>query len=119
MTGAVLLVRELRDRGVANIYTLCGNGLDPILNAAQRGGLRVIDTRNEQAAGYMADAAGRLTRRVGVVAASAGVAHINALTGVGNAFFDGSPLLLITGATDSATVGRGHFQDMDRYLQHF
>ena len=113
MNGADLLIRELMERGVVNIFTLCGNGLDPILNAAQNFGLRVIDTRNEQAAGYMADAVGRLTRRVGVAAASAGVAHINALTGVCNSFFDGSPMLLITGATESATVGRGHFQDMD------
>ena len=113
MTGAELLVRELMDRGVSNIYTLCGNGLDPLLGACQKAGVRVIDTRNEQSAGYMADAVGRLTRTVGVAAASAGVAHINALTGVGNAFFDGSPMLLITGATDSANVGRGHFQDMD------
>jgi acetolactate synthase-1/2/3 large subunit len=113
MLGADRLIRELLDRGVSNIYTLCGNGLDPILGAAQKAGLRVIDVRNEQAAGYMADAVGRLTRRVGVAAASAGVAHINALTGVCNAWFDGAPMLLITGATDSATVGRGHFQDMD------
>ncbi len=108
-----MLVRELMGRGVSNIYTLCGNGLDPLLGACQKVGLRVIDTRNEQSAGYMADAVGRLTRTVGVAAASAGVAHINALTGVGNAFFDGSPMLLITGATDSPNVGRGHFQDMD------
>jgi acetolactate synthase-1/2/3 large subunit len=113
MRGAELLVRELMDRGISNIYTLCGNGLDPLLRASQKAGLRVIDTRNEQSAGYMADAVGRLTRTVGVAAASAGVAHINALTGVGNSFFDGSPMLLITGATDSANVGRGHFQDMD------
>ncbi len=113
MTGADILIRELMDRGVENIFTLCGNGLDLILTAAQESGMRVIDTRNEQAAGYMADAVGRLTRRVGVAAASAGVAHINALTGVCNAFFDGSPMLLITGATASETVGRGHFQDMD------
>ena len=112
MTGADLLARELMERGVRNIYTLCGNGLDLILTAAQNAGIRVIDTRNEQAAGYMADAAGRLTRQVGVAATSAGVAHINALTGVCNAFFDGSPMLLITGASISE-LGRGHFQDMD------
>ncbi len=113
MLGADRFIRELLDRGVPSLYTLCGNGLDPILGAAQKAGLRVIDVRNEQAAGYMADAVGRLTRGVGVAATSAGVAHINALTGVCNAWFDGAPMLLITGATDSATVGRGHFQDMD------
>ena len=113
MTGADVLIRDLKEAGVPCIYTLCGNGLEPILTACRRGGMRVIDTRNEQAAAYMADTAGRLTRRPGVVATSSGVAHLNALTGVGNAWFDGSPMLLITGATDSATTGRGNFQDMD------
>jgi len=113
MTGAELLIAELQRREVSCLYTLCGNGLDPILAACHQAGLRVIDTRNEQAAAYMADAAGRLTRKVGVCAVSSGVAHINALTGVCNAWFDGAPMLLITGATDSATQGRGHFQDMD------
>jgi len=113
MTGADVLIRDLKEAGVPCIYTLCGNGLEPILTACHRAGMRVIDTRNEQAAAYMADTAGRLTRRVGVVATSSGVAHLNALTGVCNAWFDGSPMLLITGATDSATAGRGNFQDMD------
>jgi len=113
MTGADVLIRDLKEAGVPCIYTLCGNGLEPILTACGRAGMRVIDTRNEQAAAYMADTAGRLTRRVGVVATSSGVAHLNALTGVCNAWFDGSPMLLITGATDSATAGRGNFQDMD------
>ena len=113
MNGADLLVRELMNRDVPCIYTLCGNGLDPLLIAALQAGLRVIDTRNEQAAAYMADAAGRLMRRVGVTAVSSGVAHINGLMGVANAWFDGSPMLLITGATHSAMVGRGAFQDMD------
>ena len=113
MTGADVLIRDLKEAGVPCIYTLCGNGLEPILTACHRAGMRVIDTRNEQAAAYMADTAGKLTRRPGVVATSSGVAHLNALTGVGNAWFDGAPLLLITGATDSATAGRGNFQDMD------
>jgi acetolactate synthase-1/2/3 large subunit len=113
MNAADLLVRELQARDVDCIYTLCGNGLDPLFDATYRANMRVIDTRNEQAAAYMADAAGRLTRKLGVVAVSTGVAHINALTGVCNAWYDGSPMLLITGGSDSAYAGRGNFQDMD------
>jgi acetolactate synthase-1/2/3 large subunit len=113
MTGADILIRDLKGAGVSCIYALVGNGLEPILTASHKAGMRIIDTRNEQAAAYMADTAGRLTRRPGVVAASSGVAHLNALTGVGNAWFDGSPMLLLTGATESATAGRGNFQDMD------
>lgn len=114
MTGAELFVRGLRQHGVNWIATLCGHGLDPLLNAARQAGLRLIDVRNEQTCAYLADAFGRLTGRPGVCAVSSGVAHVNALTGVANAFFDGAPLLLISGAGPTATAGKGHFQDLDQ-----
>jgi len=114
MTGADLLVQELQARGVPFVAVLCGNGLDPLLIAAAQAGLRLVDTRNEQAASYIADAYARLTGRVGVCAVSSGVAHVNALAGVLNAYYDGAPLLLITGASSSATLGRGGFQDLDQ-----
>lgn len=113
LTGADLLVRELQARGVPFMSVLCGNGLDPLLAAATRVGLRLVDTRNEQAASYIADAYARLSGRVGVCAVSSGVAHVNALAGVLNAHFDGAPVLLITGASPSAYLGRGVFQDLD------
>jgi acetolactate synthase-1/2/3 large subunit len=113
LTGADLLVRQLIAHGVPFVSTLCGNGLDPFYAACKRHGLRLVDVRNEQAAAYMADAVGRLTRRVGVCSASSGVAHVNALTGLTNAYFDGSPVLLITGASESRTAGMGSFQDLD------
>src|SRR6516164_45131 len=113
MTGADLLVSQLKAHDVPFVPTLCGNGLDPFYVACKRHGLRLVDVRNEQAAGYMADAVGRLTRRVGVCTSSSGVAHLNALTGVVNAYFDGSPMLLITGASESRTSGMGNFQDLD------
>ena len=61
MTGADLLVRLLKAQDVPFVLTLCGNGLDPLYAACKRQGLRLVDVRNEQAAGYMADAVGRLT----------------------------------------------------------
>jgi acetolactate synthase-1/2/3 large subunit len=114
MTGADLFVRELQARGVSWIATLCGHGLDPLYAACRDAGLRLIDTRNEQAASYMADACGRLTRRPGVVAVSSGIAHVNALAGVTCAYFDHAPLLLVSGSAAVATQGRGHFQDLDQ-----
>jgi len=113
MTGADVMARQLKARGVPFVSTLCGNGLDPFYDACRRHGMRLVDVRNEQAAGYMADAVGRLTRRVGVCSASSGVAHVNALTGLTNAHFDGSPVLLLTGASASGTAGMGNFQDLD------
>lgn len=114
MNGAELLVQELGKRGVDYIATLCGHGLDPVDAACRDAGMHLVDVRNEQAAGYIADATGRLTRRVGVCAVSSGVAHANALTGVVNAFFDGAPMLLISGSGPVSTAGMGHFQDLDQ-----
>jgi acetolactate synthase-1/2/3 large subunit len=114
MTAAELFVQDLRRRGVDWIATLCGHGLDPLLNAARQAGIRLVDARNEQTCAYVADAFGRLTRRPGVCAVSSGVALVNALTGVSNASFDCAPMLLVSGAGSTATAGKGHFQDLDQ-----
>jgi acetolactate synthase-1/2/3 large subunit len=114
VTAAEILVHELRSRGVDWIATLCGHGLDPLLHAAHVAGMRLVDVRNEQTCAYMAEAFGRLTGRPGVCAVSSGVAHLNALTGVANAWFDRAPMLLISGAGAHRTAGMGHFQDMDQ-----
>src|SRR5689334_3859845 len=114
MTAADLLVRALRQGGVEWIATLCGHGLDPLLNAAREAGVRLVDARNEQTCAYVADGFSRLTGRPGVCAVSSGVAVINALSGVANASFDCAPLLLISGSGPSGTAGKGHFQDLDQ-----
>jgi acetolactate synthase-1/2/3 large subunit len=112
--GIQLFVQELQRRGVPFIATLCGHGLNFLDEACEAAGLPLVDVRNEQAAGYIAEVTGRLTRQVGVCAVSSGVAHINAMTGVVNAYFDGAPMLLITGSASTETAGLGHFQDLDQ-----
>jgi len=111
MTAVEHFIEALRRHGVDWMATLCGFGLNPLYHAAKKAGIRLIDTRNEQAASFMADAWGRLTRRPGVCAVSSGVAHANALSGVVNAWFDSAPLLLISGGGPLRTAGLGHFQD--------
>ena len=114
MTAVQLFIAALRERGVDFIATLCGHGLDPLYHAATQAGLRLVDVRNEQTAGYIADTYGKLTRKPGVCASSSGVAHVNALTGVLNSWFDSAPMLLISGSAALRTAGMGHFQDVDQ-----
>jgi acetolactate synthase-1/2/3 large subunit len=114
MNGAQATITMLRQMGVPFISTLCGNGLDPLLVAADGAGLRMIDARNEQSAAYVADAYARLTGKLGVCAVSSGIAHVNALAGLANAWYDGAPMLLISGSSASPGLGRGGFQDMDQ-----
>jgi acetolactate synthase-1/2/3 large subunit len=114
MNSADLLVSILKEHGVEFVSTLCGNGTEPLYPAFSRGGVRVVDCRNEQAAAYLADAYARLTGRLGVCVVSSGIAHINALAGVANAWYDGAPMLLITGEGPTPASGRGKFQEMDQ-----
>ena len=114
MTAAELLIHDLQKHGVKWMATLCGHGLDPLYQAARNAGMRLVDTRNEQTASYIAESFGRLTKQPGVCAVSSGLAQVNALTGVANAWFDRAPMLLISGAAAMATAGMGHFQDMDQ-----
>ena len=113
MNGADLLVKVLQEHGVGSVATLSGNGLNPFFWACHQAGIRLVDTRNEQAASYAADAYARLTGKLGVCAVSSGIAHANAMAGVINAYFDGAPLLLITGESATPPNGRGKFQELD------
>ena len=70
--GGTMLVRVLRQAGVDTVFTLHGGHLDSILQAARAAGLRLIDTRHEQAAGHAADGWARTTGRPGVVLVTAG-----------------------------------------------
>jgi acetolactate synthase-1/2/3 large subunit len=114
MNNAEYLVRNLQARGVERVFVLCGNGLKPFLDACVSVGMPLLDVRNEQAASFMADLWGRATGRLGVVAVSAGPGHTNALTGLANSYWDGGPMLLISGCSAAATRDLGHFQELDQ-----
>jgi len=114
MNGAQWFVRTLRERGVEYVFVLCGNGLNAFLDACLDFDMKVIDARNEQGASYMADAWGRFTRRIGVAAVSSGPGHTNAVTGVANSFWDGGPMLLVSGCSSQQTQGMDNFQEIDQ-----
>ena len=114
MNGAQWFVRTLKERGVKQVFVLCGNGLNPFLDACIDHKMKLIDVRNEQAAAYMADFWGGFTGTMGVVAVSSGPGHTNAITGLTNAWWDGRPMMLVSGMSSLQTRGRGHFQELDQ-----
>jgi len=110
MKASVWLVRRLQRGGVEQVYALCGNGMDPFLDACLECGMPVVDVRNEQVAAYAADTTGRLTGKLGVVAVSSGPGHTNTVTGLANAWWDGGPMLLVSGCSPQATRGLDNFR---------
>ena len=96
--GGELLVRVLERAGIDTIFTLHGGHLDAILQAAKARGLKLIDTRHEQAAGHAADGWARTTGRPGVAVVTAGPGFTDCVTAIANAYLDCIPTLFIAGA---------------------
>ena len=97
INGGEMLVRALEHEGVRDIFALHGGHLDAIFKACLEHGLRVIDTRHEQAAAHMADGWARTTGRPGIAMVTAGPGVTDAVTGVANAYLDAIPMILIGG----------------------
>src|SRR5579863_5465519 len=114
ISGGRLVAKMLKQEGVKAIFTLSGLHVAPIYAGCVDEGIRVIDTRHEQAAAHAADAYARLTRGVGVAVVTAGPGVTDALTGVANAFAANSPLLLLGGAAPTFNAGRGSLQEIEQ-----
>jgi thiamine pyrophosphate-dependent acetolactate synthase large subunit-like protein len=114
MNGGARIARVLYDRGVREIFTLCGGHISPILVEAKRIGIRVTDVRDEATAVFAADAYARLTGIPGVAAVTAGPGLTNTITPLKNAQLAQSPVLVLGGATATALKNRGALQDIDQ-----
>ena len=112
LPGGRLVARMLKKEGVGTVFTLSGLHVAPIYVGCVDEGIRIVDTRHEQAAAHAADAWARLTRGVGVAIVTAGPGVTDAVTGVANAWAAASPLVLIGGAAPTFNQGRGSLQEM-------
>ena len=113
-TGAGLLVEALLAAGVEQLFTLSGNQILGVYDAAIDTPLALYHTRHEAAAVHMADAFARLTDRPGVALVTAGPGHLNALSALYGALMEESPVVLLSGASPRAQRGLGAFQEIDQ-----
>ncbi|HXV86298.1 MAG TPA: thiamine pyrophosphate-binding protein [Gemmatimonadales bacterium] len=115
MNGGDLIAEALVRHGVTTVFTLCGGHISPILVAAKRLNLRVVDVRDEASAVFAADALSRLTGVPGVAVVTAGPGVANTVTAVANARLAESGLVLLGGAPPTMLQGRGALQDIDHH----
>lgn len=112
--GGELVAKILRSHGVNHLFTLSGGHISPILTAAEKLGIRIVDTRHEVTTVFAADATARLSGVPGVAVVTAGPGVTNTVTAVKNAQMAESPLILLGGAAASLLKGRGALQDIDQ-----
>ena len=113
-TGADQVVDALIDAGVKHLFTLSGNQILSVYDAAIGRDIRLIHTRHEAAAVHMADGWGRLTEGPGVALLTAGPGHLNGLSALYVAQMAESPVVLLSGHCPHAQIGSGAFQEVDQ-----
>jgi acetolactate synthase I/II/III large subunit len=110
--GADIVMRTLESAACNTIFTLSGNHIMSLFDAAIDTRHRLMHTRHEAAAVHMADAWGRLTGEPGIAMVTGGPGHANAAAALMTALGQESPLVLLSGHTETNQLGRGGFQEL-------
>ena len=97
MAGYEILAKSLQAQGVKDLFFIMGGPMLDAETACIKAGIRLIDTRHEQGAAYMAQAYSRVTQGPGVCVAASGPATLNFGTGLANALVDCCPVVAVGG----------------------
>ena len=112
LRGADIVVRTLERAGHTDIFTLSGNHIMSLFDAAIETKLSLMHVRHEAATVHMADSYGRLTGRPGIAWVTGGPGHANAVGALFTALGQETPMVLISGHTETDQLGRGGFQEL-------
>jgi acetolactate synthase I/II/III large subunit len=113
MKASDLLVRALEHEGVETVFGLPGEENLDLVESLRDSSIRLVVTRHEQGAGFMAATLGRLTGRTGVCLATLGPGATNLVTPAAYAQLGAMPMLMITGQKPIKSSKQAHFQIID------
>jgi acetolactate synthase-1/2/3 large subunit len=113
MNGSELLVSALENEGVETIFGLPGEENLAMVEALRRSSIKLVVTRHEQAAAFMAATHGRLTGRPGVCMTTLGPGALNLTTGAAYALLGAMPMVMITGQKGILSHKQARFQVVD------
>ncbi|MGO4666305.1 acetolactate synthase large subunit [Bosea sp. 2RAB26] len=111
--GSDLLVAALENEGVDCIFGVPGEENLDVVESLRNSGIKLVLTRHEQAAAFMAATHGRLTGRPGVCIATLGPGALNFSTGAAYAHLGAMPMIMITGQKAIMTAKQARFQIVD------
>jgi len=114
MNGAQVVVEAFEREDVDFVFGYPGGACMPIFDAlVDASELRLVLVRHEQGGTHMADGYARATGKPGVVLVTSGPGATNTVTGLLTAQMDSVPLVVVTGQTITANLGKDAFQEAD------
>ena len=113
MKASDLFIRALEAEGVEYMFGIPGEENLDLLESLRTSSIKLILTRHEQGAGFMAATYGRLTGKAGVCLATLGPGATNFVTAAAYAQLGAMPMMMITGQKPVKASKQGHFQIVD------
>ena len=113
--NADVIIAYLKILKVDYIFGVPGGAIEPLYNAISRsqsnGGPKIVVSRHETGAAFMAEGYARETGKLGVCCATTGPGSTNLLTGVASAYSENIPMLVITAQTPLPKFGKNALQE--------
>ena len=113
MKASDLFVRALEAEGVEHVFAIPGEENLDLLESLRGSNIKLVITRHEQAAGFMASTYGRLTGKAGVCMSTLGPGATNLVPAAAYAQLGAMPMVMITGQKPIKTSKQGQFQIID------
>ena len=114
LNGGHLFIRCLKQEGVKRVFTIVGDTILPLVDAAADEGIEFIDTRHEGAAMHMADGYARITGEPAVAMFTGGPGFSNAISGLPAIYTSESPVIFVAGCAELPEKGMTTFQEVDQ-----
>jgi acetolactate synthase-1/2/3 large subunit len=113
MKASDVFIKCLEQEGVEYVFGVPGEENLDFLDSLSRSPIKLILTRHEQGAGFMAATYGRHTGKTGVCLATLGPGATNLVTAAAYATLGGMPILMVTGQKPIKKSKQGRFQILD------
>ena len=114
MTTEEAFVKVLQMHGIENAFGIIGSAMMPISDLFPQAGITFWDAAHECNAGMMADGFTRATGQMSMMVAQNGPGITNFVTPVKTAYWNHTPLLLVTPQAANKTIGQGGFQEVEQ-----
>lgn len=114
MTTEEAFVKVLQMHGIDNAFGIIGSAFMPISDLFPRAGIMFWDCAHEGSGGMMADGFTRASGRMSMMIAQNGPGITNFVTAVKTAYWNHTPLLLVTPQAANKTIGQGGFQEVEQ-----
>lgn len=114
MTTEEAFVKVLQMHGISEAFGIIGSAMMPISDLFPKAGIRFWDCAHECNAGMMADGYARATGKMAMMVAQNGPGITNFVTPVKTAYWNHTPLLLVTPQAANKTIGQGGFQEVEQ-----